>query len=41
MGFQAGTVLGPFQPMSDLDQQTMVDLLKKEGFYEFVRDCNV
>lgn len=41
MGFNAGTVLGPFLPMNDLDQQTMVDLLKKEGFYEFVRDCNV
>ena len=37
MGIDAGTVLPPILPMSPLDEQSMIEELKKEGFFEFVR----
>lgn len=37
MGIDAGTVMPPILPMPPLDEQSMVEELKKEGFFEFVR----
>lgn len=37
MGFDAGTVLPPLQPLSSLNERSLIDELRGEGFFEFVK----
>lgn len=40
MGFNMGTVLRPIQPLTDLQRQSLIQELRDDGFFEFIRYGN-